>query len=401
MTYQVLCVCCVFILGVFGCGDDDVGGEQGGGAFPCTEAGVRAAVAAGGGPHAFLCNGPTTVVTEAVIEIENDVVLDGGDVLTIDGGGDHRVFLIGPFSGSVAEPWNVEFRNLRISGGFEESVDLGDGVRSNGSGGAVLSYSDLTIRNCTISDSRASQGAAISVGGGSLTILESTIADNEGFWAIDHQGAEMSIESSRISGNAGGGIYFGGTLGSIVDCTVSSNEAFEGNDGGGIVNAGDLLVSGTTISGNQAERGGGISNSGNLFIGLSTVSGNGAVEGGGIFNLDPFRPDMPVVGVGVLQIVHSTLSGNTAERGGGIYTAGLWQRIENSTISGNSTQEGGGIAMIGTEEGPSSLTLANVTIAANAAPEGSGIWAAGESPEIRFVGNIVEGSCQGGEGTVT
>lgn len=45
----------------------------------------------------------------------------------------------------------MELRNLSLTGGFAESVDLGEGLLTDGSGGAVESFSDLTIRNCTIS----------------------------------------------------------------------------------------------------------------------------------------------------------------------------------------------------------------------------------------------------------
>ncbi len=407
MGKPIFWCCAVLVFWVVGCGETGANGGQGGSggesgrSFDCTEEGIRAAVAAGGGPHTFLCDGPTSVVTEAVIQIDSDLILDGEGNLTIDGGGDHRIFLVGPFPGSILEPWQVELRNLNLTGGFAESVDLGDGAMTDGAGGAVESFSDLTISNCVISDNTASQGSAIASYGRRLSIEDSTISDNEGVWAIDHQGAEMSIERSTISGNIGGGVLFLGTFGFIVDCTISDNAAPEGKDGGGILNWSDLEVILTTISGNQAERGGGIWNGGDLRLGTSTVSGNSAVEGGGVFNADPFEPDRPVSTIGVLHITYSTISGNAAERGAGVYTAGLWQRIENSTISGNSAEQGGGIAMAGTLEGPSSLTLANNTVAANAAMQGSAIWAAGESPELRFVGNVIDGSCQAGEGTAT
>ena len=44
---------------------------------PCTESGIRGAIAEGGGPFTFACDGPTTVATEAEIVIDNDVILDG------------------------------------------------------------------------------------------------------------------------------------------------------------------------------------------------------------------------------------------------------------------------------------------------------------------------------------
>jgi hypothetical protein len=45
--------------------------------FACSEEGIRDAIEQGGGPHQFDCDGPTTVVTEAQIVIDNDVILDG------------------------------------------------------------------------------------------------------------------------------------------------------------------------------------------------------------------------------------------------------------------------------------------------------------------------------------
>lgn len=83
----------------------------------------------------------------------------------------------------------MDLRNLKLTGGFAKSVDLGEGLMSDGLGGAIESFSDLTI---------------------------STISENEGFWAIDHQGAAMDIKNSTISRNVGGGVLFLGTSGGIA-----------------------------------------------------------------------------------------------------------------------------------------------------------------------------------------
>ncbi|MGB5732165.1 MAG: right-handed parallel beta-helix repeat-containing protein [Acidimicrobiia bacterium] len=364
--------------------------------WPCTEQGIRDAVAVGGGPSTFLCDGPTTVVTQAPIQIDDDVILDGEGKLTVDGGGDHRVFVVGTPMVITPDSVTVEFRNLNITGGFAELPEVG--------GGGILSGGHLTIVNCEITNNRSASGSGIE-SFGDLNIQGSTISENDGGWAIRHlgfaiQGEALTIADSRISDNVGGGVLFLGGSGSISRTTISGNRAPEGEYGGGIANSGDVYISRTVITGNEAERGGGIWNGGDLYLQDSTVAVNTAVEGGGIYNADPFLPDLPVFRVGLFRLQRSTLSGNTAERGGGIYTEGLWQRITNSTISGNSADEGGGIAMAGTKEGPSSLTLANTTVADNAATEGSAIWATGESPEIRFVGAIVAGTCQEAEGTV-
>ena len=59
--------------------------------WACTEQGIRDAITFGGGPHRFACDGPTVVTTEATIEIDNDVILDGEGNLTVDGNdGYHR-----------------------------------------------------------------------------------------------------------------------------------------------------------------------------------------------------------------------------------------------------------------------------------------------------------------------
>ena len=98
---------------------DDTSCADGGGAcqqgvclgqFPCTEQGIRDAIAAGGGPHAFACPGPTSVTTQAEIIIDNDVVLDGAGNLTVDGNDMHRVF-------SVPVGVTAELRRFPITGG--------------------------------------------------------------------------------------------------------------------------------------------------------------------------------------------------------------------------------------------------------------------------------------------
>jgi hypothetical protein len=67
------------------------GGEGG---SPCTEQGIRDAIAEGGDPHTFDYDGAQTVVTEFEIVIESDVILDGEGNLTVDGNERHRVFWI-------------------------------------------------------------------------------------------------------------------------------------------------------------------------------------------------------------------------------------------------------------------------------------------------------------------
>jgi hypothetical protein len=379
-------------------GDAGGGGMGGGGlaVWPCTEQGIRDAITLGGGPHTFGCDGPTTVMTGAPIEIDDDIILDGEGNLTVDAGGSHRVFIVGTPFGVGPEPVEVELRNMTIAGGFTSG---GFGTIPELGGGGVLSGGVLAITGCTITNNEAPGGSGIE-SLGTLTVEDSRVFGNRGTWAISHQG-EITIQDSTVSDNVGGGLAFARAQGRIFSSTFAGNSAVDGEYGGAIRNTGDLFVLASVIRGNEAERGGGVWNTGELSLVDTTIADNNAVDGGGIYNADPHLADRPIFDIGILSLTRSTMSGNTAQRGGGIYTAGLWQRLTNSTVSGNTAEMGGGIAMAGTLEGPSSLTLANATIADNEASEGSAIWATGDSPELRFIGTIVEGGCQEGAGTVT
>src|SRR5262249_9953189 len=95
----------------------------------------------------------------------------------------------------------------------------------------------------------------------------------------------LTVTSSIIDSNPGGGLYnLGGTV-TLTSSTLSSNSAF-----GGIVNAyyGTMTVTNCTISANSASGphapGGGISNDGTLTVINCTLSANSAEQGGGIFN---------------------------------------------------------------------------------------------------------------------
>src|SRR5262249_35435022 len=115
---------------------------------------------------------------------------------------------------------------------------------------------------------------------------------------------------ARGSARFGGGIHNAGTL-MVSNSILSANLAVYG--GGGVYNAGTLTISGSTLSGNTTEletsdtQGGGIYNAGTLTASNSTLSANGAEdEGGGIYN------------TGALTVSDSTLSGNYVVRGGGL-----------------------------------------------------------------------------------
>ena len=74
--------------------------------FPCSEQGIRDAIAFGYGPNTFRCSGPTTVGTGSEIVIDNDVILDGEGDLRVSGGSTHRVFSVAPSTTASYAAWS-------------------------------------------------------------------------------------------------------------------------------------------------------------------------------------------------------------------------------------------------------------------------------------------------------
>src|SRR5262245_58771123 len=84
----------------------------------------------------------------------------------------------------------------------------------------------------------------------------------------------LTIADGSVGIAFGGGILNAGTL-TVTDSTLSGNSVRVGGQGGGIFNEGTLTVTGSTLSGNSASVGGGISNlGGTLTVTSSTLSGN-------------------------------------------------------------------------------------------------------------------------------
>jgi predicted outer membrane repeat protein len=269
--FGFLCVCALGLVLMAGCSDET--------GFPCTEQGIRDAIAEGGGPQTFDCGGPTTVVTEAEIVIDNDVILDGESNLTVEGDEGHRVF-------AVPEGVVAELRGFLVTGGTSGFQHDGGGINNNG----TLTLTDSAVSGNTARGSYAYGGGIGSYG--TLTLINSTVSGN--------------------TAGHGGGIWSKGTL-TLTDSTVSGNTATGtySQGGGGIWHEGTLTLTNSTVSGNTGDYGGGIVNGGTLTLIHSTVSGNTAkFPGGGIYN------------GGTAMLTNSTVSGNTADFGGGIYNAG-------------------------------------------------------------------------------
>ena len=190
-------------------------------------------------------------------------------------------------------------------------------------------------------------------------------------------------DSSGGNGENGGGIFNAGTL-TLYDSIVSSNASGagggaisgfgsggNGGNGGGIYNASTLILHNSTVSGNLSGLGGdGGELEGNG--GSNSQGGNGG-DGGGIYN------------VGILMLDTSTISNNTNSaggllygnggNGGGIYNDGTLS-MTNTVVTNNSSGSDGASSGSGGNGGGiynvSLSTLNNCVISGNSGGGGGG-----------------------------
>ena len=135
----------------------------------------------------------------------------------------------------------------------------------------------------------------------------------------------LTLEKGLAHLGEGGGILNRGDL-TVSGSTLRANSA-PGGSGGGIANLGTATVSGSTLSANSASgggEGGGISNEGDLTVSGSTLSDNGAALGGSIHN-----------GAGETElkntIVANSTSGGDCLLGGGTITDGGYNLSSDDT----------------------------------------------------------------------
>ena len=326
--------------------------------FPCTEQGIRDAIARGGGPNYFDCDGPTHVPIAAQIAIDNDVILDGEGNLIADAGGGGGAGGNGAGGGAfmaieVAPKANGPHRVFYIPEGVtaELSGFTVTGGMTAEAGGGILNAGTLTLANSVVLGNTARFGAGIrNEGEGHADVIDTMVRENFATQAAGGisnrlEQATMSLSGCTVAGNTAtgsvGGIANGGTL-TMNDTTVSGNEA--GGEAGGIRNniGGTLMMTNMNVSGNTATaEGGGILNAGESSLENSTVSGNQAGEdGGGILN------------EGTLSLTGSAVTGNHADSGGGVNNVETGTlTVSNSTVSDNTAASfGGGIRSLGGTE---------------------------------------------------
>jgi hypothetical protein len=365
-----------------------------------------------GGTLTFNCGGATSIVFTATKIIADDVTIDGGELITLNGGNAIRLF-------TVDVGGSLYLQNITLANGYSDTDDGGaifnDGslsldhttIRdsntiSSFSGGAIVSYGPLTITNSRFENNGGGNGGALYLRWeeGDATITNSTFYHNfttnvDSGWGgaiLLWDGADVQIFASDLDGNTaryGGALHnqFGNSYLELFQGTLVRNNQAQ-FQGGGIYNAGGAITHLTevTLHNNQAtDFGGGVYNSGGIVTHTDTfLDGNiaSAGVGGGVYSEN-----------GSATFFFSTLQYNAAMFGGGIYTSSGNATLVNTTLSSNNSYSGGGIY----NDANASTELIFATLNGNVAyGEGGGIYNDENATSLELKDTIVADS-EGGD----
>ncbi len=211
------------------------------------------------------------------IELTNPIVLDdkeltiqgpGAENLAISGVGDSGLFEIGWAASAKAT-----FTGLTLRDGYQQSG--GGALAVSGGGGTV----EVNIRDCVITGNTS----AIQMAKGSLSIVDSSLSDNQDY-------------TPAGAGGGGGAIFMIQEAHSltITNSTLNGNST---DDLGGAIRVVDnvsLTITNSTLSNNSASSGGALSSNGMAAVTIlnTTVTDNVATDEtgvGGLFVTDDSR----------------------------------------------------------------------------------------------------------------
>jgi hypothetical protein len=262
-------------------------------ASSCTSAAVIRAVRAGGVIR-FNCGPrPVTISMAGTAKVRNTsrrVVLDGGGLITLSGGGRHRILYMDTCD--RAQVWTTSHcedqaspalvvQNLTFRGGNATGQRF-----EGGGGGAIFARGGrLRVINDTFVGNRCDP-AGPDIGGGAVRALS------------QFRNLPVYVVGSRFTGNVcsnGGALSSIGVSWTVLNSRFSGNRAIGhganparsgtpgGGSGGAIYNDGDLMrlvVAGCLMTGNHANEGGGAvffvsdNRTGTMSIRRSTLRSN-------------------------------------------------------------------------------------------------------------------------------
>ncbi len=318
-----------------------------------------------------------------MLRIDKDTTLDGGGLVTLDGGGATQIFTFTGTNFQVTTTTvtlqHMRFTNARATGSNPfptATAPCSQGFQDGG-------------------------GGVIQIRDGVLHVIDSVFEDNHG-----------ATPGPDI---AGGGIYAIGSLDvTVVGSTFTNNDASNGGAIGSLFS--DLTVINSTFTGNKALGSGGNSTNttcpdvnGQRETGSGGNGGAISIDGGETFTVDlcgdVFSQNQGGTGAlagavfrtpdGAMQetiVDQCTFDSNTADGAGAMYFHNSLLTITNTTISNNSANGSGAIQADGTI-----LNLTNVTVYGNSAKTSPGgaislFGNSGTFKNVTFAKNHCDGS---------
>jgi predicted outer membrane repeat protein len=352
------------------------------GAGTCTEALFAAAIAKGG-IITFNCGGAATIpiTSEKNFVTTGDTTVDGGGMITLDGGGTTRIL---HFDGGDyrKHTTTVTLQHLTIANAKATGTPIptapapcsqGYGI-DGGGGGILVNDGKLNVIDCTFGQNNAAQlgpdvagGAIYATGSLGVTIVGSTFSDNSASngGAVGCLNSDLALANDTFANNQATG---SGANNVSNTCDAGGGEVGNGGNGGAISidggSDGALSVCGATFEHNFSGALGGA-----MFrtpdgakqtstFDRSTFDSNQATQGGGAFyfhNSD-------------LVITASTFSNNGAPGAGAIQADGTTLTLTNDTFAANEASGGLGGAIALYSNGGS---ITNCTFANNLSDGGS------------------------------
>ena len=295
----------------------------------CTEAALLAALASNNGAIRFDCGAlPHTITLTSQLEIDFDLTIDGGGLITLSGGGTTRII---DFRPPFEVPRTLTVQNLTFRDGSTAALP---GTTTDSGGAAIYrgSFGTLNVIDSYFFDNvgptlgqDVAGGAIYSFGATTTTIVGSVFQNNRcsSGGALGHLFAHLQLYNSILDGN---------------DATGVDGNPGNGGNGGAIYSDGNdqsMTICGSVLSNGVANARGG---------GFFRVSNNG---------------------VGPMTFDRTLVHGNEGTlQAGGLYLQGLQTTIVDSTISDNLSESRGGMTVF-TNPGSQTLNMTNVTLADN------------------------------------
>lgn len=336
-----------------------------GNASSCTFEALKAAIA-GSGKITFDCGvAPHTITFTERVAIDNDVHLDGGGMITFDGAGATRLFLLDTTFQSQSPHLVLEGLTLR-NGRATTGDSLCGGAVSRPGGTLTIIDSVFENNGCTPATEEDDPvgGAIAAIDGGPLTIFGSEFRGNEGAGggAIFVRDTAVSITNTVVADNRATNLSGGGLTAFGQTALTICGSSFENNDarffGGGVFYRDNeaprarVEISQSTFSGNVATEDGGAADIGgaDLLIDSSTFDSNVAEQGGGLW-----------LGDDIIEMINVTFHANesTIEAGAAIYHSDSNGSIQHGTFARNIDSGGLGAALGSLPDAEPAITISS------------------------------------------